>query len=417
LDDKQLLNPVFMMWGFDSEAAKRDETYVREILAGHEIRDKDDPIWDIRPHDPWMCTQTNGLLELLLDKGRDVCMLIPDDATRELQSNALLMLKALDTVFAESPVGTQVPVIGFSAGGMIARWALLHLEDLEVVDRRRGLYPHMGRISSYVSYDTPHYGANVPPSIQMLMNYLADTHPLIFLLSGDAMDALRAINSPAACQLAWYHYGGVNPWGKHDVGPHPLRLVLAAELGGRWPVGIPRYAYANGPANWHLFGGAMPNTSMIQFGDTSLFDMRTLPDPNTGSGNDAFTIGPSWARLYWGWINRAEPLDSAPGSRTGFYNQVINGLNFIGRSGKIDGFLAKIITLAMPVPKPSCFVPTVSALHLSTSVWYDCVHNLVGRDHMHPPFERWQCAPDGVHERHVQITDASAIFVLSCLSE
>lgn len=434
---KQLLNPVFMMWGFDSNASARSDQYVRDILAGHDFSDDNPSLLDPNPADPWKCHETGGLLEQLLASGRDVCMLIPDDATRELQSTALLMLSALNTVFAQSEHGVAIPVIGFSAGGMISRWALLHLEDSRKAGRN--LYPDIGQISAYLSYDTPHYGANVPLSIQMFLNFLADKLPAVYLLSQEAMTALRSINSPAACQLAWYHYGGVNPWGAHDVGPHPLRQLLLEELADRWPEGIPRYAYANGPANWHLFEGAMPGKPMIQVGDEYRLPLtphfippifnkgdglqfNTLPDPNSGKGIDVFTVGKPSLRLYWGWVNRAEPIDSAPGSRTGFYDMTVKALNYVLEKRllnvvpSITDILSYHMTLPLPNPPQSCFVPTVSALHLSTSVWYDCVHNLVGRDHMQPPFQRWQCAPDGVHERHVQVTDASARFVLSCIS-
>jgi hypothetical protein len=369
-----------------------------------------------------MCQETNGLLELLMANGRDVCMLIPQDATQHLQTTALLMLAALEKVFAESLEGTPVPVVGFSAGGIISRWALLHLEDQP--EKCKRLYPHIGKISAYLSYDTPHYGANVPLSIQMFLNHLSSNWKWkdLFNKKKTAVDALKTINSPAACQLAWYHYGGTNPWGKHDVGPHSLRLELAGEIRDRWPQGIPRYAYANGPANWHLFGSALPDMPMIRFSTKinpdsgDMMDFKTLPDPNKPGGNDVFTMGPSGLRDFWGWVNRAEPLDSAPGSKTGFYYMVIDAINGLSDGGIGDFILNQFVRYPLPDPPPSCFVPTVSALHLSTSVWYDCVHNLVGRDHMKPPFERWQCAPDGVHERHVQITDASAQFVLSCIS-
>lgn len=407
----RLLNPVLMMWGFDTGAGKRSQEYVETMLAG---LIPPDPYNAIPEQEPWLAERTGGLLNLLLKRGYDVCVLLPDNATNLLQNSSMLLLSALEYVLDCSPSNTRVPVVGFSAGGIIARWALRYLQEHPDYFK----YP-INAVSAYVSFDTPHRGANVPLSIQYFLGYLAQKINAVadLLEPGaapmDGIEGLVAIRSPAARQLACYHYGNAAPEGKQHPGPHPLRTQLLAELGDYWPAGIPRHAYANGCPDGVPFDTAMPGDVILAYMGQDGMSFRAMP--KNWEGCDVFTIGPPWPRTTYNWVEPgAQPLDSAAGSRTSFYHQVVNGLNFLGYNDWLPAVVRAVITTlsALPHPAPSCFVPTTSALNLSDDVWG------VAPDTPNPPhvpFDSWHSAPRGHHERHVQITDAAAEYVASCL--
>jgi len=78
----------------------------------------------------------------------------------------------------------KLVVVGPSMGGQVSRWALKELEN-------EG-YNHNTRI--WVSFDSPHQGANIPTALQFLANYK------------NKYAALDKLKRPAAKQMLVHHY-------------------------------------------------------------------------------------------------------------------------------------------------------------------------------------------------------------------
>jgi hypothetical protein len=78
----------------------------------------------------------------------------------DIKRNALLLEEVIRQVNAMKVGAEKNVVMGISMGGLVARWGLRDMEN-------KG-QNHQTRL--YISYDSPHQGANFPVSIQYLAN-------------------------------------------------------------------------------------------------------------------------------------------------------------------------------------------------------------------------------------------------------
>src|SRR5690606_17149711 len=112
-----------------------------------------------------------------------------------IQRNAMVLVELLNEINAQKTGDQQNVVIDPSMGGLISRYALRYMEmnSLE----------HDTRL--YVSFDSPHKGANIPIGFQHLFNYMAKG-PV-----GDAtLNAIvdEMLSSPASRQMLVDHFEG-----------------------------------------------------------------------------------------------------------------------------------------------------------------------------------------------------------------
>ena len=90
-----------------------------------------------------------NLIEDLKQQGRDVIIMNFGDATIDLYRNSYLMKKAFDYIGSLHDVQTEkFTLIGASMGGLISRLGLAYYDD--------------GMVDTWISFDVPHEGANVP---------------------------------------------------------------------------------------------------------------------------------------------------------------------------------------------------------------------------------------------------------------
>ena len=122
-----------------------------------------------------------------------------DGGSDFIERNAMIVAEVISTINSQKTGSEQNVVLGPSMGGLITRYALNYMEQ-------QGLN-HDTRL--WLSFDSPHRGANVPIGFQHLFNYLAyglDTW------AGDfSMEAIRPIvdgmlKSPAARQMLVDHF-------------------------------------------------------------------------------------------------------------------------------------------------------------------------------------------------------------------
>ncbi len=97
---------------------------------------------------------------------------------------------ALQDINAEKVGNHPNAVIGFSAGGLIARWGLKTMEN-DGFDHETSLY---------ISYDTPHRGATIPESIVDGIKDLKDKIPSLGETSA-LKKTWRAVNAHSVKQM------------------------------------------------------------------------------------------------------------------------------------------------------------------------------------------------------------------------
>ena len=116
-----------------------------------------------------------------------------DGGADYIERNALSLVTVIETLNLQKTGNEQNIVIGPSMGGLISRYALRFMEQ--------NTLNHQTRL--WISFDSPHYGANVPIGLQHLFNYFAYGY-------GDA-DGVKPLidgmlRSPAAKQMLVDHF-------------------------------------------------------------------------------------------------------------------------------------------------------------------------------------------------------------------
>jgi hypothetical protein len=274
-------------------------------------------------------------------------------------------------------------VVGASMGGLIARYALAYMEQ-------EG-FEHGTRL--YLSFDSPHRGANIPLGIQYWMEFFAED-------SAEAAFLRDRLNSPAARQLLVYHFT-VPPGsaGEND----PLMDAFSADLAavGDYP-SIPRkVAVANG-SGYGAGQGFSPGEQLILYEYSSLLvdivgNVWAVPDGSSGMVFDGLMdiIWPLPDRDMRVTVSGTKPYDSAPGGTRASMVQM----------DTTEAPYGDIVALH----DDHCFIPTVSALDLDTD---DLFYDIAGDPSIMDitPFDAIYYP--ALNEEHVTITPENAVSIL-----
>lgn len=117
--------------------------------------------------------------------------------TDYIERNAMVLVKLIEIINAEKEVNAEpTKIIGFSMGGLVARYALRYME-LNNIEHD---------VDLYISVDTPHQGANVPAGVQHTIKLIDDLVPT--WLSKELGNMESELNYPATRQMLKYHYNG-----------------------------------------------------------------------------------------------------------------------------------------------------------------------------------------------------------------
>lgn len=311
----QLSNPVLVVEGFDL-----DNTMDWPVL------------YDL--------LNRENLLEDLRMGGYDAVVLDFTEATEPIQRNAMVLTELIGQVRAVIPANRSIAVVGASMGGLVARYGLLWMEEQQVDPGVR----------LYVSFDSPHGGANIPLGLQHWLDFFQGE-------STDAAFLLSRLDTGAAKQMLLYHHGQT---GGGSSGPDPLRAAWLADLAalGDWPVTARRVAVTNGSADGWSQGFAA-GAQIISYEYTSLLVDIT--------GNVwAVSDSPTPTMIFDGGINLIWPLEDT-------YETVsVGGLTAWDHApGGWRGSMAQMDQTAAPygdivaVHDNHCFIPSVSALALT----------------------------------------------------
>lgn len=380
---------------------------------------------------------TQNLADLVRDEGFDVVVLnfpiytdagggTVDGGADFIERNAMILVELVETINAAKASNSpeENVIIGPSMGGLISRYALNYMEA-NAIDSDTRLY---------ISFDSPHHGANVPIGLQHQLNYLAynDLNPV-----AEVQPLIESfLKSPAARQLLVDHLEPHLASGSlvnFDPAltlptPHPFRTTFEANINSfnsAFPQNTRNVSIINGSGignSYTAADGTTPVTNGFSIVNTTLsvsgFDITVEINmtPAAGSAGQVsrfyapivppFIVVESIANS--GTVN-FDGVDSAPGGLFDL-SALTGGLG--GGGGVVDDFLN-----ALQIDKFS-FIPSVSALALEITDettgddinWHHSI-SLAGRATTNnTPFDNTFLPDD--NEPHVQLTEDNVNFAL-----
>lgn len=119
--------------------------------------------------------------------------------TDYIERNAMVLVRLIEMVNTNKDSNAEpTKVIGFSMGGLVARYALRYMELNNI--------PH--DVDLYVSVDSPHQGATIPSGVQHTVKLIDDLVPSF--LNEEWANLEDQLNYPATKQMLKYHYSQKN---------------------------------------------------------------------------------------------------------------------------------------------------------------------------------------------------------------
>ncbi len=287
-----------------------------------------------------------NMLEDLRAEGLDIVVLNFHQPLTYIQSNAFLFAKLLEMVNDSIGYSAPLQIVGPSMGGLVTRYALTYMEHNNLA--------HNANL--YVSFETPHLGANMPLGLQYEIFFFKDLDPNVQLL-------LDILDEPAPRQMLVYHY--TDP-PSATAGSDALFDEFYNDIAaiGGYPDSLRKIALSNGRGD----GIGQPYNAGDQVIDYNYSTFLATLKGNVWAVEDN-TNG----QIFEGLINSflfpnqqldvtvfsEQPYDNAPGgSRTTFADM-----------DTIQAPLGDIIALH----DNHCFIPTVSGLAIAGE---DVFHNL-----------------------------------------
>lgn len=169
-----------------------------------------------------------NMLEDLRNDGYDLVVLNFHEPLTYIQSNAFLMMKLMQMVNDTIDYESEISLVGPSMGGMVTRYALAYMEYANL--------DHNCKL--WVSFETPHQGANIPLGLQYALLFFKDLDANVQMLLG-------VLNMPAPKQMLVYHL--TDP-PTSPAGHHALFDTLQSELAslGNYPENLRKVAISNG---------------------------------------------------------------------------------------------------------------------------------------------------------------------------
>ena len=356
-----------------------------------------------------------------------------DGGTDFIERNAMLLVELLDIInTAKAPNSPEENVIiGPSMGGLIARYALNYME-FNAIDADTRLY---------MSFDSPHHGANVPIGLQHQLNYIAYNDLNAVAELQPLIDSF--FKSPASRQLIIDHFEAHLESGSlvdFDSAltlpqPHPFRTTFETNINSFTTNGFPEntrnVAIINGSgigSTYLAADGVTPVTSGFPIIDTTLpvdsplggtIDVVIQINMTPAAGS-AQQVSRFYAPILPPFLvvesiadsgtQNFDGADAAPGGL--FDISALTG-DIGGGDPLITAFLG-----ALQIDKFS-YIPSVSALALEITDeasgddidWFHPI-DLAGRGTTNmTPFVNTYMPDD--NEPHVQLTEANVNFALT----
>ncbi|OUS03445.1 hypothetical protein A9Q86_00600 [Flavobacteriales bacterium 33_180_T64] len=372
---------------------------------------------------------TDNNADLVIDELDYPGSILVDGGADFIERNSMLLVNLINTLNADKVGDEELVIIGPSMGGLISRYALNFMEN--------NSQDHETRL--WISFDSPHLGANIPLGFQHQFNFLG------FGLGDDLnVVALQGVvngllKSPAARQLLVDHFEAHLTAGS-DVNfdptkllpeAHPYRAVFETNINSLTPTGYPQNTRNVSMINGSGIGtpyqsitatDVTPGFTVIDdtFNDVgpstnATIELNLTPAINTTAQISKINV------VFLGFITIFDiEVDAQAPSFSNGVDAASGGLFDIGgftadlgTDGLIGDFLG-----ALQLDKFS-FIPSVSAMALEvTNDEVNWFHDIdlgiptgTGDTLNSTPFVNWYMPDD--NENHVQLTEQNVIFALS----
>ena len=240
--DRVFDRPIIILEGYDTDNSLTIDGMIRRF-AGYDFVDE------------------------MLSAGHDLVFVNFKKPQDFIQNNAKVLEDIIGRVNAIKSGTAPGTIIGFSMGGLVARWCLRDMEN-------RGVSHHIGK---YFSYDAPHQGANIPLGLQYLFGEMSRDFEFLKWkkpFSGERLnqsffDLVQTSKSPATRQLLVTK--GANDDAAFNWSPNlstldPVRAKFAEELEN---LGYPQQAVCYGIAfgRGNNTAGTRDAGNGVQFGN------------------------------------------------------------------------------------------------------------------------------------------------------
>lgn len=316
-----------------------------------------------------------------------------------IQRNAMVLIALIQEINAQKQGEEELVVLGPSMGGLIARYALAYMEQ-------EGL-PHETRL--YLSFDSPHRGANIPISLQYLINYFA-------VVGGDPMAQATVdfvLNSNAAKQMLVDHLSGHLLAGSNlEQDPNLLLPIGAPNFRDPFQQELDALGFPQNVRNVTMINGAVEGTSIgspgMEVVNTSIeidaltdIDIALYFTPEAGQNITVTDVATLFIGIPISTFSAdaespasSDGIDSAPGG-TGNISAALAGG---GGSPVLQEFID-----ALNQDEYS-FIPTMSALAIDTDNWHGPA------DLSASPFDNIEAST--INSSHVSLTQSMADFAI-----
>jgi len=316
-----------------------------------------------------------------------------------IQRNAMVLIALIQELNAQKQGEEELVVLGPSMGGLIARYALAYMEQ-------EGL-PHETRL--YLSFDSPHRGANIPIALQYLINYFA-------VVGGDPMAQATVdfvLNSTAAKQMLVDHLSGHLLAGSDlEQDPNLLLPAGAPNFRDEFQQELDVLGFPQNVRNVTMINGAIDGTNIgspgMEVVNTSIevdaltdIDIALYFTPEAGQNITVTDVATFFIGIPVSTFSAdaqspatSDGVDSAPGG-TGNISAALAGG---GGSPVLQEFID-----ALNQDEYS-FIPTMSALAIDTDNWHGPA------DLSASPFDNIEAST--INSSHVSLTQSMADFAI-----
>ncbi len=318
-----------------------------------------------------------------------------------IQRNAMVLTELINEINNQKIGSEELVIIGPSMGGLIARYALRYMEQNAMTHETR----------LYVSWDTPHYGANTPIGMQYFLNYTAESQNL-----QDLKDVINdTFNSPAGKEMLIDHFAAhLQSGSTFEQDPNILLPTGATNFRDAFQTELDAMGFPQNTRNIAISNGSSDGTGTGTPGMEIINHTFDLGNDLTADVILNFTpianqsiVVTDVAILYLGFIavssynaNSLSPVttdgvDAAPGGKLDL--QTFG--NTIPGNALLDEFVNNLSQ------SEYCFLPTISALAINETNWYAIP------DINNSPFDAWSVP--NINEEHVTLNQQNVDFTLA----
>jgi len=324
------------------------------------------------------------LIDSLRSYGFDAIVLNFDDSPDYIQRNACILVELIEYINNYCYCEEDPVVIGASMGGLVSRYALTLIENLGYIHNVR----------TWISFDSPQKGANIPLGIQYWMDFFAD-------MSEEAEHLRSRLSTPAAKQMLLYFF--TDP---PSLIPDcdPLRYDFLDDLIaiGNFPQQPRTVAIINGSGTMESQGFGAGEQIILYEYSSFLVDIVgniwAIPDSDytmimQGEIDKIWPLDDSYSNIF---VMNTLPYDNAPGG----YRETMTQMDTTETGyGDIVALYTK-----------HCFIPAISSLALDVE---DPFYDINGEDDIYSitPFDQVYFPIE--NQDHVSISPESARWFMN----